>query len=300
MDTTIKSNRIKGILCIIASACGFAVMSAFIKLSGDLPSVQKTFFRNLVAALIALYLIIKHKGSMTGKKENRKILVLRSICGTIGIVCNYYAVDRLVLSDANMLNKLSPFLVIIFCALFLKEKINLTQISIVTVAFIGVLFIIKPTFQVEIVPYLVGVLGSVFAALAYTCVRVLRNKEDYYTIVFFFSTFSLIAILPMFVAVYKPMDSIQVIYLILAGIFASIGQFGVTLAYKYAPAKEISIYDYSGILCSAILGMVFFSEVPDMFSVLGYIIIFSAAFYMFLYNKKLDNSEADKNNITKK
>lgn len=300
MDTTIKSNRIKGILCIIASACGFAVMSAFIKLSGDLPSVQKTFFRNLVAALIALYLIIKHKGSMTGKKENRKILVLRSICGTIGIVCNYYAVDRLVLSDANMLNKLSPFLVIIFCALFLKEKINLTQISIVTVAFIGVLFIIKPTFQVEIFPYLVGVLGSVFAALAYTCVRVLRNKEDYYTIVFFFSTFSLIAILPMFVAVYKPMDSIQVIYLILAGIFASIGQFGVTLAYKYAPAKEISIYDYSGILCSAILGMVFFSEVPDMFSVLGYIIIFSAAFYMFLYNKKLDNSEADKNNIEKK
>lgn len=300
MDTTIKSNRIKGILCIIASACGFAVMSAFIKLSGDLPSVQKTFFRNLVAALIALYLIIKHKGSMTGKKENRKILVLRSICGTIGIVCNYYAVDRLVLSDANMLNKLSPFLVIIFCALFLKEKINLTQISIVTVAFIGVLFIIKPTFQVEIFPYLVGVLGSVFAALAYTCVRVLRNKEDYYTIVFFFSTFSLIAILPMFVAVYKPMESIQVIYLILAGIFASIGQFGVTLAYKYAPAKEISIYDYSGILCSAILGMVFFSEIPDMFSVLGYIIIFSAAFYMFLYNKKLDNREADKNNIEKK
>ena len=116
MEKLIKSNRIKGILCIITSACGFAVMSAFIKLSGDLPSFQKTFFRNLVAAAIALYLIIKHKGSLVGKKENRKILVLRSIFGTIGIVCNYYAVDRLVLSDANMLNKLSPFLVVIFCA----------------------------------------------------------------------------------------------------------------------------------------------------------------------------------------
>lgn len=294
MDKLIKSNRIKGILCIIASACGFAVMSAFIKMSGDLPSFQKTFFRNLVAALIALYLIIKHRGNLVGKKENRKILVLRSIFGTIGIVCNYYAVDRLVLSDANMLNKLSPFLVVIFCALFLKEKINLKQITMVTIAFIGALFIIKPTFNVEVIPYLVGVMGAVFAALAYTCVRVLGKKEDYYTIVFFFSTFSLIAILPGFLAVYKPMNIMQLVYLILAGIFASIGQFGITLAYKFAPAKEISIYDYSGIICSAVLGIVFFNEIPDIISIIGYFVVFSAAFYMFLYNKKLDQNDAKK------
>ena len=294
MEKLIKSNRIKGILCIIASACGFAIMSAFIKMSGDLPSFQKTFFRNLVAALIALYLIIKHRGSLVGKKENRKILVLRSIFGTIGIVCNYYAVDRLVLSDANMLNKLSPFLVVVFCALFLKEKINLKQITMVTVAFIGALFIIKPSFNVEVIPYLVGIMGAVFAALAYTCVRVLGKKEDYYTIVFFFSTFSLIAILPGFLAVYKPMTITQLVYLILAGIFASIGQFGITLAYKFAPAKEISIYDYSGIICSAILGIVFFNERPDIVSVFGYFVVFSAAFYMFLYNKNLDKTEANK------
>lgn len=294
MDKLIKSNRIKGILCIIASACGFAVMSAFIKMSGDLPSFQKTFFRNLVAALIALYLIIKHRGSLIGKKENRKILVLRSIFGTIGIVCNYYAVDRLVLSDANMLNKLSPFLVVIFCALFLKEKINLKQITMVTIAFIGALFIIKPTFNVEVIPYLVGVMGAVFAALAYTCVRVLGKKEDYYTIVFFFSTFSLISILPGFLAVYKPMSILQFVYLILAGISASVGQFGITLAYKFAPAKEISIYDYSGIICSAVLGIVFFNEIPDTISIFGYFVVFSAAFYMFLYNKKLDQNDAKK------
>ena len=294
MEKLIKSNRIKGILCIITSACGFAVMSAFIKLSGDLPSFQKTFFRNLVAAAIALYLIIKHKGSLVGKKENRKILVLRSIFGTIGIVCNYYAVDRLVLSDANMLNKLSPFLVVIFCALFLKEKINLKQITMVSVAFIGALFIIKPSFNVEVIPYLVGVLGAVGAALAYTCVRVLGKKEDYYTIVFFFSTFSLIAILPGFIAVYKP---IQVVYLLLAGISASIGQFGITLAYKFAPAKEISIYDYSGIICSAILGIVFFGEHPDTMSIIGYLIVFAAAFDMFLYNKKLDKLDKKDNQL---
>ncbi|WP_455543194.1 DMT family transporter [Intestinibacter sp.] len=300
MEKIIKSDRIKGILCIIISACGFAVMSAFIKMAGDLPSFQKTFFRNLVAAIIALYLIIKHKGSLVGKKENRKLLILRSTFGTIGIVCNYYAVDKLVLSDANMLNKLSPFLVVIFCALFLKEKINLKQISMVSVAFIGALFIIKPSFSVQVIPYLVGVLGGVGAALAYTCVRVLGNKEDYYTIVFFFSAFSLIVILPIFIAVYEPMTMMQLVYLILAGLCASIGQFGVTLAYKFAPAREISIYDYSGIICSAILGIVFFGEHPDIISIIGYLIVFAAAFDMFLYNKKLDQKDNELKDVKRK
>ena len=248
MSEITKSNRLKGIFFIILSAFGFAVMSAFIKLSGDLPNIQKVFFRNLVSAIIALFLIIKHKGSFTGKKENRKILIYRSLFGTIGIIFNYYAIDNLVLSDANMLNKISPFLVVVFCALILKEKINLKQILAIIVAFIGALFIVKPSFDIRVVPYIIGFLSAVFAALAYTCVRMLGNKEEYYTIVFFFSTFSLVTVLPMFIYVYEPMTTMQFVYLILAGIFASLGQFGVTLAYKYAPAKEISIFDYSNII----------------------------------------------------
>lgn len=288
MSEITKSNRLKGIFFIILSAFGFAVMSAFIKLSGDLPNMQKVFFRNLVAATIALFLIIKHKGSFTGKKENRKILIYRSIFGTIGVIFNYYAIDKLVLSDANMLNKISPFLVVIFCALILKEKINVKQISVIIVAFIGALFIIKPTFDVRVVPYMIGFLSAVFAALAYTFVRMLGNKEEYYTIVFFFSTFSLITVLPMFLMVYEPMTSMQFIYLILAGVFASLGQFGITLAYKYAPAKEISIFDYSNIIFSAILSIFLFGVYPDSLSIVGYFIIFAAALYMFLYNKRQD------------
>lgn len=288
MSEITKSNRLKGIFFIILSAFGFAVMSAFIKLSGDLPNMQKVFFRNLVAAIIALFLIIKHKGSFTGKKENRKILIYRSIFGTIGVIFNYYAIDKLVLSDANMLNKISPFLVVIFCALILKEKINSKQILAIIVAFIGALFIIKPTFDVRVVPYMIGFLSAVFAALAYTFVRMLGNKEEYYTIVFFFSTFSLITVLPMFLMVYEQMTPVQFIYLILAGVFASLGQFGVTLAYKYAPAKEISIFDYSNIIFSAILSIFLFGVYPDSLSIVGYFIIFAAALYMFLYNKRQD------------
>ncbi|MBW6411730.1 DMT family transporter [Clostridium weizhouense] len=291
MNFNTLSNRTKGIIFIILSAFGFAMMSAFIKLAGDLPSFEKAFFRNLVSTIVAFTLILKHKEKFFGKRENQKTLILRSLFGTLGIVLNYYTIDILVLSDANMLNKLSPFFVIIFSALFLKEKINMRQIIALGIAFFGALFIIKPSFNLEILPALSGVGGAIFAAAAYTCVRQLGGKEKPDTIVFYFSLFSTVVLFPFMIFSYKPMALIQFLYLILAGIFASLGQFGITLAYKYAPAKEISIFDYSNILFSAIISLVMFSQLPDYLSFIGYTIIFSASLYMFVYNKKLDKLE---------
>ena len=292
MKNTSLSNRTKGIIFIILSAFGFAMMSAFIKLSGDLPSFQKTFFRNIVSVLVAFILIIKHKGCFFGKKENQKLLIMRSTFGTIGILFNYYAIDRLVLSDANMLNKLSPFFVIIFSALFLKEKIKPNQFIALAVAFVGALFIIRPSFSFEAIPALAGTLGGVSAAAAYTCVRSLGGKEKPDTIVFYFSLFSSIVTFPLMIFSYKSMSIIQLTYLILAGIFASIGQFGITFAYKFAPGKEISIFDYTNIIFSAIISLCLFGVLPDYLSVIGYCIIFASSLYMFINNKKLDKEQA--------
>ena len=285
------SNRSKGIIFIIISAFGFAMMSAFVKLAGDLPSFQKTFFRNIVSVIVAFVLIVKHRGNFFGKRENQKLLVLRSTFGTMGILLNYYAIDRLVLSDANMLNKLSPFFVIIFSSIFLKEKIKPNQFIALAIAFAGALFIIRPSFSFEVIPAVAGTLGGISAAAAYTCVRSLGGKEKPDTIVFYFSLFSSVVTLPIMLASYKPMSMIQLTYLILAGIFASLGQFGITFAYKFAPGKEISIFDYTNIIFSAIISLVLFGVLPDYLSIIGYIIIFAASLYMFINNKKLDKKK---------
>ncbi|OOM79646.1 EamA-like transporter family protein [Clostridium puniceum] len=278
------SNKSKGIAFIILSAFGFAMMSAFVKMSGDLPSLQKTFFRNIISLVVAFILILTYKSSFLGKKENQKILISRSFLGTIGIILNFYSIDKLVLSDANMLNKLSPFFVIIFSYLFLSEKINIKQILSIIIAFIGALFIIKPSINSEVIPAIIGLLGGVSAAAAYTCVRALSGKENPDTIVFYFSLFSSIITLPLMLISYKSMETLQFTYLILAGIFASLGQFGITFAYKYAPAREISIFDYSNIIFSALISLCLFGILPDYLSVIGYIVIFLASLYMFIFN----------------
>ena len=285
MKLTNLSNRKKGIIFITASAFGFAMMSAFVKISGDLPSFQKTFFRNIVSLMVAFALISKHRGNFFGQKNNQKTLLLRSIFGTLGILFNFYSIDKLVLSDANMLNKLSPFFVIIFSGIFLKEKVNIKQIIAIIIAFIGTLFIIKPSLNLEIMPAIAGILGGVTAAAAYTCVRSLSGKEHPETIVFYFSFISSVITFPLMIIYYENMNIMQLICLLLAGIFASLGQFGITLAYKYAPAKEISIFDYTNIIFSAIISLCLFGILPDYLSLIGYVVIFSSSLYMFLYNK---------------
>ena len=88
------------------------------------------------------------------------------------------------------------------------------------------------------------------------------------------------------------MSALQTLYLILAGTFACIGQIGITKAYICAPAKEISVYDYTQVLFSAVLGYFVFSEIPDAYSFLGYALICGAGIAMFFYTKKLANKQS--------
>ena len=188
----------KGILYIIISAFCFALMNLFVRMAGDLPSIQKSFFRNFVAAVFACVILLRERVPFRCKRENLKYMLMRSIFGTVGILCNFYAVDHLVLADASMLNKMSPFFAVIFSLMILKEKVAIPQAAIVAGAFLGSLFVIKPTWNnLDLFPSLIGLLGGMGAGAAYTMVRKLGEAgEKGPFIVFFFSTFSCTVTLP--------------------------------------------------------------------------------------------------------
>lgn len=276
----IKNDKAKGIICIVISAFFFALMGLFVKLSGDLPIIQKSFFRNAVACIFAFVLITKNKDWALPKGKNIIYLLIRAVAGTLGILCNFYAVSNMNLADASMLNKLSPFFAVIFSLFILSEKATFKQIFAVTLAFIGALFVMKPTFSFEGVPALMGFLGGLGAGLAYACVRRLtQNGFKGNLIIFYFSAFSCIVTLPWLIFDFTPMSSTQWLYLILAGLSASGGQFFITRAYTYAPAKEISVYDYSQIIFTTLLSFIVFGDLPDALSFVGYGIIITAAIF---------------------
>lgn len=280
------SDKSKGIMYVITAAFGFSGMSLFVKLAGDLPAFQKAFFRNFIALIFMTVLVIKNKDGFIPNRGSIPAILGRSVCGTIGLLCNFYALGTLNLSDANMLNKLSPFFSILFSALLLKEKPRPVQILGVAAAFGGSMLIIKPGFDnPAVLSAVAGAIGGLGAGAAYTFVRMLGEKhEKSRRIVFWFSAFSCLVCLPFMIAGYKAMTWLQLLYLVLAGTFACIGQLGITKAYFLAPAKEISVYDYTQVIFAAILGFFVFGDIPDAASVIGYVLICGSGVFMFLYN----------------
>ncbi|MBR1391750.1 MAG: DMT family transporter [Lachnospiraceae bacterium] len=268
----------KGILYIITAAFFFSLMTLFVRLSGDLPTMQKALFRNLVAMVLSWGMLLYSREKIEIGKENLVDLLLRAVCGTVGLICNFYAIDRLNISDANMLNKLSPFFAILMSGFILKEKAKKEEWLAVFIAFAGALLVIKPGFSMHAGPAFMGALGGFGAGVAYTFVRKLsKNGVKGSVIVLFFSTFSTIVTLPGFVLSYQPMTWKQLTYLLLAGAAATGGQLAITAAYAYAPAKEISVFDYIQVIFAAIWGFLVLGQVPDVFSFIGYGIIILAA-----------------------
>ena len=277
----------QGIFFIISAGFFFALMTLFIRISGNLPTMQKTFFRNAVAAIVAVAMLAKSKEGFRIKKGSYGDLFWRSICGTLGMVCNFYAVDHMGLADANILNKLSPFFAILMSIMILKENANIVEWISVAVAFIGAVFVVKPAMNMQFVVAMIGVLGGLGAGMAYTFVRKLGKKgERGPVIVMFFSLFSCAFTLPFFLVQYQPMTGRQWLYLILAGVCAAGGQLSITKAYTKAPAKEISVFDYTQVLFAALLGFFFLGQIPDVLSVIGYVIIIGSAIFKWNYLQK--------------
>ena len=280
------SNKTKAVFCMLISALGFTFMSVTVKYVTGIPLFEKVFFRNLISLGVAFFMLRKSSAPMFGRRENQLALLARSIFGLAGVVLNFYAIANLTLADSSMLGKLSPIFVTIMACIFLKEKIDNKQILSIIVTFLGALLVIKPEFSLEMLPSLSGIMSAASAGVAYTLLRYLKDKESPDTIIFYFSLISVVFTAPFALAEYVQPTFTQLGLLLATGVFASVGQFGITYAYKFAKATEVSIYNYSAIVFGIILGFIFFGEIPDTLSLLGGAIIIAVAFYIFKHNQK--------------
>lgn len=282
------SARTKGVMCILASALCFALMSVFVRMAGELPTFEKAFFRNFIAAIIVCVLVMVKRIPMKIDRPCRKYVLLRCVFGTAGLLLNFYAIDRLSLADANMLNKLSPFFAIVFSIFLLNEKVKPVQALAVIGAFFGALLIIKPSGEnMALLPALGGFFGGMGAGAAYTCLRKATSSGvNSRIVVLCFSCFSCLVTIPFILADFVLPTAKQLVLLILCGLCGAGGQFSITAAYTFAPAREISVYDYTQVIFSAGLGLFLFDQLPDVYSFLGYALIIAMAIVNFVYNNR--------------
>jgi drug/metabolite transporter (DMT)-like permease len=267
----------KAIFSMLLSAVCFSLMGVMVRYAGDLPVVEKVFFRNFVTLIITSFLVAKHGRDLFRYRAHTPKIIARSLFGLIGVIAFFLAIQGLPLADATMLNKLSPFFVLLFASLFLRERLTGTMLLTLLGAFVGALLIIRPQFNLSVLPAVAGFASAICAGAAYTLVRSLKANETPHRIVFYFSLISTLALTPFLMMNFQMPTPAQWAALAGIGVFAAVGQYSLTYAYHQAPASRISIINYSGIIISLIAGLIFFAEMPDRLSLVGGLLIIAMA-----------------------
>ncbi len=276
----------KSILLMLLSALSFSSMQIIVKLLTKIPLMEKVFFRNFVSLILAYVVIKKNKLRFFGLKENRRRLFYRSVFGYLGVILFFYATSQMLAADAAMLNKLSPIFVAILAHLLLKEKIKKINICALVISFAGAWLVIKPQLNLSVIPAAAGLLSAAVSGAAYIFITDIGKKESIYTIVFYFSAFSVICSIPFIIFSFAIPNLYEMTMLLLLGALAALGQIALTYAYKSSEASDISIYDYTNIIFSSVLGYIFLSELPDLYSIIGGALIIAASIIVFIYNKR--------------
>ncbi len=273
---------------MLASALSFSVMQVFVKLSSaEVGTFEQTFFRNLISLLIAAGMVRREKRPVLREiRQGGWALWGRSFFGFLGIVLFFYATGHARQADVAMLNRSSPVFVTLFAGLFLKEKITPVKIASTVLCLLGAYIAMQPSFDSNPFPLLSALLAAVVAGMAYTMLAYCKNFVSPSVIIFHFSAFSTVCaaalMLPSFVV-----PSWKVFFmLLLIGVFAAGGQFLLTYAYQQAPASEVSIYQYSGVVFTAALSFLLLGESLSGSSIVGGLVILGAIFWVFEYHRR--------------
>ena len=249
----IMNERNQAVVLMLLSALSFSLMQAVVKLSAtNIGTMEQVFCRNLISMAISFVLLQRsHLPLLGGRKYHT-----------------------------------SPIWVSLFALLILRERISKVQIPVILLCLAGAVAAMRPSFDSNTLPLVLALLTAVSSGLAYTMIAFCRGQVNPMTVIFHFSLFSTIAagllMIPSFV-VPTPRDLMM---LILIGIFGAGGQVGLTYAYQKAPAAEVSIYDYSGIIFSAILGYVLLDESLSLSTIVGAALITAGGLWSYCANRK--------------
>jgi len=280
---------------VLMIVCGFtsSMVSVCAKGGGEISPIQKVFFQNITIVLFGLPFMIKNGFCFQNKNKVLFPLLLRCVLGVMAAVISFYCLQRMLVADVNMLLQISPIFTAVFGFFMLKERFPKSNWFFYSFALLGSLLIIKPgTDNVLLVPALLCVFCAIISSVDLNLLRILgRNGMVGLPVIFYFGLFSLLVSFPWVLFNFVPMGRLQFLSIIGIGFFTLLTQILLSYAYTMAPSGRISIYSYVGILFCGINGYIFFKEIPDRISLIGYVLIIFTALALYVRDNKYKENE---------
>jgi drug/metabolite transporter (DMT)-like permease len=264
----------KGILIMLCGLLLFAVLNAMVKeLAAAFPVNQIVFFRGFFG-LIPLVGLLAAMRIIPRPEPGRVAANLPHVLAMTGtLLLAYVAMGALPLAETTAIFFLTPVLVAVLSAVVLREAIPLRLWAAVSIGFVGVLVIARPSgLSVEMgVAY--GLAAAVLGSVSMLQQRHLALRLDPLEVVFWFMALSSLAMLPTLFVWWAWPTPAQWTTLAVMGVVSGVGQFLLILPLKFAPASRLAPMHYTNLLGGIVVGYLWFGEVPDTVMVVGCLIV---------------------------
>ncbi len=287
-EPTYYQHMFRRIGYMLAASLSFAIMGVFVRSAAETHLIWKVFFRNaIVLVIIVLSMPVAQWGILVGNRGNRLALSARGISGTLGVLGYFIGIQYLPLANASILNRLNPFFVAGFAALFLGQKLKTAQVVSLLLAFAGAVLVVGPGSGFPLLPTAAALSSALFAGLAYTIIRYIGEREDPRTIMAYFAFMSLLSTLPLIILWGAEIRLVELPYLLGIGVFAASGQGLLTLAYRGGHAATVSAFGYSNAVFAGILGFLLYAEKGSPAFYIGAAIILFSLLILYRQNSHI-------------
>lgn len=274
----------KAILFMILSVLAFAIMNAIVKYLTAFGVYQIVFFRSVGTLTFTVPLILKYKIPILG--NNKKLLFIRGLIGVISLTTFFEALNYLAIGTAVSLRYTSPIFAAIFAAVFLKEKIKLVQWVLFLLAFVGVLIIKRFGIDVNTIGLLLIITSALFLGLIFVVIRKLGDQENPLIIINYFMIMCFVFGGLMSYNNWISPNYTEWVLLLSLGVFGYIGQLYMTKAFQLHETSIIAPLKYLEVIFMIIIGVIWFGEIYNLWTLLGIFLILIGLIYNLYLNKK--------------
>lgn len=278
----------QGALWLLASAFLFTAMQVLVKiLGGRLPALEVAFFRSLLGFVFILPFVLYRSGLAGLSTQRPGLHLVRGVAGSCAMMGNFYAITHLPLADATTISFSRALFVVPFAILLLSEKVGPRRLMATCVGFLGVLIILRPSGSVEPAA-LVGLAGAASLGLGVTCVKLLSRTDGPLTLLLYSAVIgtAMTAIPTWFLWITPTWEEAGL--LLVMGIIGVIAHNCFVRAYAMADATALAPLDYTRILFAAFFGFLLFSTIPDVWTIVGALIIMASTLYITIREARLN------------
>ena len=292
----IKQSLPVGVFYLISELIlSFFIASIVKLLEPNIPIIQILFYRYLLCLpLLIIYGLSKH-GIRILLVNNIKLLLLRIICGFLGLAMWFLAVAKIDMSLATVLFNTMPLFITILSVIIAREVVGLRRSLAVLTGFFGVVFIILPingSFNFSGVIY--SLLGAIFAGLMFVFIRMLGRTNASIPTAIWYNSFGVLASLIIFFIIENNFyNSLAILvhkdlpwnYLLVLGFLASFQQFCLAESHRYADASALAPFHYLAVPIGIAFGVILFNETITVKFITGAVIIVASNYYIFVREK---------------